>query len=158
MDQEPWSFGNKAEKLNRKAIEFRYQLLPYIYTTFEQHISHGTPMTRSMIFENQDEKKFISEERDFMFGRDLLVSPVIRKKARTQTINLPKGNWYNFHTNEPTNNQKKVVVKLQDDNIPVFAREGSLIPFHPVRQHTKEKLSEITFKIFTSDDLSICSQ
>ena len=155
LDQEPWTFGEKAEALNRKAIEFRYQLLPYIYTTFEQHISHGTPMTRSMIFENQDNKKFVNEERDFMFGRDLLVSPVIRKKARTQTINLPKGNWYNFHTYEPTHNQKKVVVKLQDDNIPVFAREGSIIPFHPVRQHTKEKLNEITFKIFTSDDLSI---
>jgi len=155
LDSEPWAFGKKAEKLNRKAIEFRYQLLPYIYTTFEQHISHGTPMTRSMIFENQSSKKFISEERDFMFGRDLLVSPVIRKKARTQTINLPAGNWYNFHTYKDTENKSKVTLKLEEDHIPVFAREGSVIPFHPVRQHTKEKLNEITFKIFTSDDMSI---
>jgi len=149
MDQEPWSFGKKAEDLNRKAIEFRYQLLPYIYTTFEQHITHGTPMTRSMIFEDQTVRKFKSEERDFMFGKDLLVSPVIRANGKTQTINLPEGNWYNLHTYSSTSRRRKIIVSLTEDSIPVFARAGSVIPFHPVRQHTKETAKEITFKIFT---------
>jgi len=155
MDQEPWSFGAKAEKINKTAIEFRYQLLPYIYTTFEQHISEGTPMTRSMIFEDQTNKKFIREERDFMFGRDLLVSPVNRAKAKTQKVNLPKGNWYNFYSYESFENKRFVNVKLTEDTIPVFARAGSVIPFHPVRQHTKEKLKEITFKIFADEQASI---
>jgi len=149
LDQEPWTFGEDAEKLNRIAIEFRYKLLPYIYTTFEQHISNGTPMTRSMIFENQTSRRFISEERDFMFGKDLMVSPVIKAKAKTQTINLPEGVWYNFHTSVSTDKKRKIVISLEKDTIPVFARAGSVIPIHPVRQHTKEALKEITFKIFT---------
>ncbi len=155
LDQEPWAFGEKAEKLNRKAIEFRYQLLPYIYSTFEQHISNGTPMTRSMIFEEQTNKGYQKEERDFMFGKDLLVSPVIRAKARTQKVKFPKGNWYNFHTNESTDAKKEVTLKIEEDTIPVFARAGSVIPFHPVRQHTKEKLTEITFKIFADEEAAV---
>ena len=154
LDQEPWAFGEKSENANRKAIELRYQLLPYIYTTFEQHISRGTPMTRSMIFENQGNKKFIEEERDFMFGKDLFVSPVIKAKAKSQKINLPAGNWYNLHTYDSTENKRSITEKLNDDTIPVFARGGSVIPFHPVRQHTKEKLKEITFKIFASEEQS----
>jgi alpha-glucosidase len=155
MDQEPWAYGEKATQLNRMAIELRYQLLPYIYSTFEKHISDGTPMTRSMIFEDQSNRAFKKEERDFMFGRDLLVSPVIRAKAKTQSINLPRGNWYDLHSGEHIENKRSITVKLEEDKIPVFAKAGSVIPFHPVRQHTKESLTDITFKIFTSEDSSI---
>jgi len=33
-DKEPWAFGAAYEALIRKSIELRYQLIPYIYTTF----------------------------------------------------------------------------------------------------------------------------
>ena len=86
-------------------------------------------MTRSMIFENQKSKKFINEERDFMFGCDLLVSPVIRKGAKTQTINLPEGNWYNLHTYESTENKSKITTKLEADKIPVSPEQVVLFLF-----------------------------
>ncbi|MBX9851251.1 MAG: DUF4968 domain-containing protein, partial [Cytophagaceae bacterium] len=52
-DQEPWSFGPEYEDLARKFIELRYQLLPYIYTTFWQYQKSGTPMLRPMTFLDQ---------------------------------------------------------------------------------------------------------
>ncbi|MCB0589481.1 MAG: hypothetical protein KDD06_29625, partial [Phaeodactylibacter sp.] len=48
MDQEPWSFGEDNTLLARKAIEFRYELLPYIYTAFRQYVQTGSPVIRSL--------------------------------------------------------------------------------------------------------------
>ncbi|MFR4490477.1 MAG: TIM-barrel domain-containing protein, partial [Clostridium perfringens] len=36
--QEPWAFGPRAEKIAKKSIELRYELLPYIYDLY--YISH----------------------------------------------------------------------------------------------------------------------
>lgn len=76
LDQEPWSFGEEYEFHIKKAIELRYQLLPYFYTTFWQHSQHGTPMIRSLIFYDQHDETNIGVEREFMLGDHLLICPV----------------------------------------------------------------------------------
>ncbi|MBI3586598.1 MAG: DUF4968 domain-containing protein [Ignavibacteriales bacterium] len=47
-DQEPWSYGAKFEAINRKTIELRYQLLPYIYSTMYQASVTGIPAMRPL--------------------------------------------------------------------------------------------------------------
>jgi len=152
LDQEPWAFGEETTKLTRKAIEFRYKLLPYIYSTFNDYVIEGKPMIRSLIFEDQSDKKLVKVERDFLFGEHLLVSAVIRPKAKTQNIYLPKGTWLDFKTGEVFEGGKSHKIKLSTERIPVFAKAGSVIPMHPIRQHTKEKVNQLQLRIYLSED------
>ena len=156
LDQEPWAFGEEATALNRKAIEFRYKMLPYIYSCFNDYVVEGKPMIRSLIFADQKDKNLLNVERDFLFGEHLLVSPVIKAKTRSQTIYLPKGSWFDFHTGETFAGGKKHKVKVKKDRIPVFAKAGSVIPMHTVRQHTKEPADQLILRIFLSNDDFTC--
>ncbi|MEL6945519.1 MAG: glycoside hydrolase family 31 protein, partial [Bacteroidota bacterium] len=76
LDQEPWVFGADYEALMKEAIELRYQLLPYIYSTFWQNVTYGTPVIRSLVFYDQTDTKNYEQESEFLFGDHLLVCPV----------------------------------------------------------------------------------
>ncbi len=138
MDQEPWAFGEKYTDLSRHAIELRYQLLPYLYTAFQKYVTTGQPMLRSMVFEDQTDKKLYKKERDFLFGDHLIVSPVIKAKRKKQKVYLPKGEWYHYWTSDKFTGQSKVEVNAPLQEIPIFIRAGAVIPHYPIRQYTDE--------------------
>lgn len=148
-DQEPWSYGKKYTPLAKKAIEWRYQLLPYIYTTFRQYVEKGTPMIRSLVFFDQKDENNYHREEEFLFGDHLLIAPVSKPGLKKMKLYLPKGNWYNYFTGKYYEGMKTHKVKVKLDNIPVFALAGSIIPHFPVMQYTNEKpVEEMTLKVF----------
>jgi alpha-glucosidase len=151
-DQEPWSFGDKWTDLSRKAIELRYALLPAIYTAMWLHTLDGTPVIRHMAFADGQDPRLWDQERDFLFGEHLLVSPVIQSKTQRQGVYLPKGNWYYFWTGQPGNGE--VFVNVMPDQIPFFIREGAVLPVYPVRQWTNEKpVDELTLYVYYKNGL-----
>jgi alpha-glucosidase len=146
-DREPWSFGEKTTDLARKAIELRYCLLPCLYTALWQHATDGQPVLRHVAFADQADPKHWDNERDFLFGEHLLVSPVVQPKLQRQLVYLPKGNWYYFWTGQPSNGE--VFVNLMPDQIPFFVREGAVLPVYPVRQWTGERpVDELTLYVY----------
>lgn len=140
--QEPWSFGEKWTQVARTAIELRYCLIPAIYTALWRMHKEGIPVIRHLVFENASDPKLWNEERDFLFGDHLLVSPVIQPKVQRQMVYLPKGNWYYFWSGQQCNGE--VFVNVGIDQIPFFVREGTVLVTYPVRQHTGEPVDEIT--------------
>jgi alpha-glucosidase len=149
LDQEPWVFGEKYTALNKYAIELRYQLLPYLYTAFQKYTISGQPMIRSMIFEDQTDQKLRNIEREFMFGDHLLVSPVIKDGVRKQELYLPKGNWYHYWTSDIFDGGKSVEVDAPLQQIPIFIREGAIIPHYPIRQNTDQvPIDELMLHVF----------
>ncbi|MEM9885716.1 MAG: TIM-barrel domain-containing protein [Bacteroidota bacterium] len=76
LDQEPWAFGAAYEALMKAAIELRYRLLPYIYTTFWNHSTQGTPMIKSLVFYDQHDPSTYDRATEFIFGAHLLVCPI----------------------------------------------------------------------------------
>ncbi len=152
-DQEPWSFGEKWTDLAKKAIELRYCLLPCLYTAMWHHTLDGTPVIRHLAFADPNESRYWEQERDFLFGEHLLVSPVIQPKVQRQSIFLPKGNWYYFWTGQPAS-AGEVFVNVLPDQIPFFVREGAVLPVYPVRQWTAEKpVDELTLYVYYKNGL-----
>jgi alpha-glucosidase len=146
-DQEPWSFGEKWTDLAKKAIELRYCLLPCLYTAMWRHSKDGTPVLRHLIFADESDPKLLDQERDFLFGEHLLVSPVVQPKTNRQGVYLPKGTWFNFWTGQPASGE--VFVNVLPEQIPFFVREGAVIPVYPVRQWTGEKpVEELTLYVY----------
>jgi alpha-D-xyloside xylohydrolase len=90
----------------------------------------------------------------FMFGPSLLINPVYNYKARTRQLHLPAGQgWYNFYSGEFINGGKDITADAPYERIPVFVKEGSIIPFGPEIQYTNEKPADtINLYIYTGKD------
>ncbi|MCB0572971.1 MAG: DUF5110 domain-containing protein, partial [Saprospiraceae bacterium] len=146
-DQEPWSFGDKWTDLAKKAIELRYCLLPCLYTAMWHHTLDGTPVIRHLAFADALDQRLWEQERDFLFGEHLLVSPIVQAKTQRQGVYLPQGNWYYFWTGQPGNGE--IFVNAMPDQIPFFVREGAVLPVYPVRQWTGQApIDELTLYVY----------
>ncbi|HNE30077.1 MAG TPA: glycoside hydrolase family 31 protein, partial [Saprospiraceae bacterium] len=147
FDREPWSFGDKITDLAKKAIELRYALLPCLYTAFRKHAQDGTPVIRHAAFADPADPKLIDQERDFLFGDHIWVSPVVQAKQQRQMVYLPQGNWYYFWTGQAANGE--MFINLMPDQLPFFVREGAVLPVYPVRQWTGERpVDELTLYVY----------
>lgn len=126
--REPYAFSPKAEKIVSDLIRMRAQLLPYIYSTARQTMN-GIPMMRPMFFEDEaTPQKFINSQ--YMFGDSILVAPIVRELVAEseRTFYLPKGNWFNFYSNEKVAGGTELTVKSKLENIPIYVKEGAIIP------------------------------
>ncbi|MEK6155216.1 glycoside hydrolase family 31 protein [Flavobacteriaceae bacterium 3-367] len=138
-DQEPWSFGTEVTDIVRKFIELRYQLLPYLYTMFWKYISEDKPMLQSLVYYDQEDTQTHFRTDEFIFGEQILVCPIQEPNAQGRRMYIPKGKWYNFWTEEIVNGGKEKWVVADLDKIPIFIKEGAIIPKYPVQQYVGEK-------------------
>lgn len=150
FDQEPWSFGAEFTAINRSAIELRYQLLPYIYTTFYQYVSCGVPMIKSGHLLSVDLAK---QEKDFQFGENLWVVPILKEGVKRITTQLPAGEWFHYQTQKKYS--QKATVNVTIDAIPFFVKAGTILPIAPVRQHSKEKISAMTLNVYVTEGTTL---
>ncbi len=138
-DQEPWSFGEPYTSIVRKFIELRYRLLPYIYTTFRQHVETGAPFLRSLIYLDDSDQESFHRAEEFGVGDHLLTCPVSEAGAEGRWMYLPKGTWYNFWTDECLKGGEELFCEAALDRTPLFVKAGALLPLDPVRQMSWEQ-------------------
>ena len=147
--QEPWAFGPRAEKIAKKSIELRYELLPYIYDLY--YISHkeGLPIFRPMIMEYEKDMNLLNMREQFMLGENMIVAPVLYEGERSKTVYLPKGSWFNYFTREKLQGGKWYKLPCELDEILVFVKEGAIIPTYNKKfRNVKERPRNILFKVF----------
>ena len=147
--QEPWAFGPRAEKIAKKSIELRYELLPYIYDLY--YISHkeGLPIFRPMIMEYEKDMNLLNMREQFMLGENMLVAPVLYEGERSKTVYLPKGSWFNYFTREKLQGGKWYKLPCELDEILVFVKEGAIIPTYNKKfRNVKERPKNILLKVF----------
>jgi alpha-glucosidase len=151
-EREPWSFGEPFTAINRKFIELRYRLLPYLYSIFWEHHRYGFPILRPIVMQEQDEISNHFRQDEFTYGDKILICPVLEPGQQSRKVYLPKGKWYNFWTNEVSEGGKEVVVPTPLETIPIFIKAGSVIPEYPVMQYVGEKeIEEVKLNIYFSD-------
>jgi alpha-glucosidase len=151
-EREPWSFGEFFEDINRKFIELRYQLLPYLYSVFWEHHRYGFPILRPLIMLEQEKVSNHFRQDEFCYGDKLLICPVLEQGAISRVVYLPKGDWYNYWTHEILKGEKEYTVEAKIDSMPIFVRAGSVIPEYPVMQYVDEKsITEVVLNIYYSD-------
>ncbi|NND93854.1 MAG: DUF4968 domain-containing protein [Flavobacteriales bacterium] len=147
--QEPWMFNEEAEIISRKFIELRYRLLPYLYTTFWQNSTIGTPMLRPLAFVDPKDQDALNRNEEFLYGDHMLVCPICEPGTESRFMYFPKGNWYDYFTHELHLGAREKSVKAPLDRMPLFARSGSVIPEYPVMQYVGEKeVKELRLKVF----------
>lgn len=138
-NQEPWSFGNDTLNIIRKFIELRYQLLPYLYTTFYQYISEFTPMLRPISYYDQYDSDTLYRVDEFLLGDHLLVCPILEPSVENRYVYLPKGRWYDYWNDTVWEGGVEIKAEAPIDRIPLFIREGAVIPMGEVIQYVGER-------------------
>lgn len=147
--REFYHFNGDFKEAIISAIKLRYLLSPYILQMAKRVHEDDYTMMRSLIFDYSHDKKSYEIDDQFMFGNDLLVCPVLEpmyydvnsrkiNSSRLRKCYLPKGNnWIDFYTHENYEGGKEVSVRCDITRIPLFVKEGSVIP-------VKEGLSYIS--------------
>ncbi|HUT80493.1 MAG TPA: TIM-barrel domain-containing protein [Candidatus Bathyarchaeia archaeon] len=160
--QEPWVFGEETEKIIKKTIEFRYMLLPYLYTALWEASKDGLPMMRPLFMEFPTDKETYNEKwhnSQFMVGDKLLITPILTKLGKNQKtiskkIYLPIGKWVDYWTQEYLSGGKVITREAKINHLPIFVKAGSVIPLGPIVPYV-DKTSEhpITLEIFPDNEI-----
>lgn len=135
-DQEPWVHGPKHEAIIKRYIEARYRLMPYLYTAFEENVRTGVPVMRAMFLEYPE---MGDNGEQFLFGRDLLVAPAVWEMLPQIEVELPKGGWYDYWTNQLHEGGKVIKVKSRVEEMPLYVRAGAIVPQMPVVQNMEQR-------------------
>ena len=148
-DQEPWAFDDDVTDIVRKFIELRYQLLPYLYTAFWKLIEHGTPLLQSLVLFDQEDQQTHYRTDEFVYGNQILVCPIQEPNAKGRRMYIPRGSWYNFWTDEYVEGGKEKWVDAEIDSMPMFIKEGAIIPKFPVQQYVGQiEIEELALEVY----------
>lgn len=137
-ENEPWSYGEQARPIIEKYIRLRYRLMPYIYSCAREIYEQSKPMMRGLYLDYPDDPTACSQKYEFMFGPALLVAPILDRDARQREVYLPRGVWYDFWTGQRFTGGRSVTAVAPLDTIPLYVREGSLIPMADCVQYDGE--------------------
>jgi hypothetical protein len=150
---EPYEFGPEVEATAKKYLHLRYQLLPYIYNIAHEAATTGLPMLRPLILEYQNDPDSATAKTEYMFGRDLLVAPVIWANAKARQVYFPPGNWISYDEGFEITGGVTNGVAAPRDRIPLFVRAGTILPTAPDMMFTGEKpWDPITLEIWPEGD------
>lgn len=160
--REIYQFGKKGQPVYdaiEKFIHLRYALLPYIYSTSWDVSAHHSSMIRALFMDFASDKKTWDINDQYMFGKSLLVCPVVEpmytrvqangkdsvrvedfSAIKSRSVYLPAGSdWYDFWTHEKQAGGQTVNRETPIDIIPLYVRAGSILPIGPKVQFATEK-------------------
>ena len=141
------------EPVAKKYSELRYQLMPYTYTLAREARDMGLPLMRAMWMHYPDDPDARSLGNQFMWGRDLLVAPVFMKGAASRDVYLPKGEWFDWWTNQKVAGGRTVTREVDLATMPIYVRAGAIVPVDPIRQYTAQAVNEpTTIRIYSGAD------
>jgi alpha-glucosidase len=146
--QEPWAFGEPWETVCRAMLQLRMQLVPYLYTLFEECHRTGAPILRPLLFSYPDDAATYTADDQFMVGDALLVAPITRPGIEHRHVYLPAGSWAQWWTGEVIAGPAHVLAHAPLGRPAVYARCNTPIPLWPVVQHTAEVPDSLTWKVF----------
>jgi len=135
--REPWEFGEEAETIVREWLNWRYRLIPYLNLCAIEANQTGIPIMRAMPLVFPHEKTSWSFEEQYMFGASLLVAPVVKSKGVVK-VYLPEGAWYDIWTGKRFQGSQSLKIDSPLSQIPIFGREGTILPLGPIVQHSGE--------------------
>jgi len=128
------------EPICRKYLELRYRLMPYLYSAVKETTETGLPVIRALWLHYPDDPVAVARGDQYLFGRDILVAPVVEKGATSRTLYLPHSTWYDFWDNTRHEGGQEITRNVDLSTIPLYVRAGAIIPTGPLKQYTGEEV------------------
>src|SRR5262249_33338654 len=145
-NREMWFLGGESSPAFQAQLKFdrlRYRLLPYLYSVAGDITQNGRTMMRPLGIDFADDRKTTDVTDELWSGPASRVAPVTSYQARSRSVYLPRGTWYDFWTgaieDKSVASGASVEASAPYDRIPIQVRAGSIVPFGPEIQYTTEK-------------------
>ncbi|MCX2473493.1 glycoside hydrolase family 31 protein [Pedobacter sp. MC2016-05] len=168
--REPWKFGDVNDPFYKSIItqiNLRYQLLPYTYSVAAMVSNENYTMTRPLVFDFRKDVSVYDIKDQFMFGPSFMACPVTTamyfdpgnkevNRTKSRMVYLPKDHiWYDFYTGKSYKGGQTVSANAPIDKIPVFVKEGSIVPLGVAQQYSSElPHAPIEIRIYSGKDAS----
>ncbi len=125
QDNEVWSFGEEVYAILTKYLFLREKLRPYVRALMQSAHTDGAPVMRPLLYDFPSDERAWAMEDSYMFGPDLLVSPVMTPGASERAVYLPEGaRWTDAYTGKVYEGGQTVIVPAPLEIIPVMLRDG----------------------------------
>ena len=141
--------------------KLRYRLMPYLYSLAGSVHFDDYTLMRPLVMDFSGDRMVEDIGNQWMFGPALMACPVGYYKARNRSVYFPDCGWYNLYTGEKviegagsdSTSNRRMIVEAPYERIPVFVREGSIIPLGPEMEWSDEKPAElINLYVYAGDD------
>ncbi|MER2064317.1 MAG: TIM-barrel domain-containing protein, partial [Alkalibacterium sp.] len=139
--KEPWKYSIGVRQNMTEALRLRHALIPYLYTLNVLNSEEGIPVIQPVYYKYPHEESAYHIKNEYFFGSELLVLPVTSNKDDetlygSEVFYFPEGQWFDVFTNFRYKGQSELKVFRDETTIPVFAKEGSIIPLDPAPTET----------------------
>ena len=145
--------NEQVEPICRKYLELRYRMLPYLYSLVRECATTGMPIMRALWLHYPYDPAAVVCEDQYLWGKNILVAPVVEKGATTRQIYLPHGAWYDFWTGARIEGGRVITRDVDLETMPLYVRAGSILPLGPVKQYTSQKVDgPLSITIYRGED------
>uniref|UniRef100_A0A7N6FL29 Uncharacterized protein n=1 Tax=Anabas testudineus TaxID=64144 RepID=A0A7N6FL29_ANATE len=140
--QDPTAFSPLAQTAMKQALLLRYSLFPVLYTLFHHAHVHGHTVARPLMFEFPKDVKTYGNDKQFLWGKGLLVTPVLEAGVDYVNGYFPEGLWYDYYTGDSVSSKgEELRLGAPLDKINLHLREGTVIPTQVEPLHLVSALS-----------------
>ena len=145
--REIWNIAPQEHPAYKSFVYYdklRYRLMPYLYSLAGWAHFRDYTLMRALVMDFNGDRKVENIGNQWMLGPALMACPVGYYKARNRSVYFPEQcGWYNLYTGEYIQGGQSLVVDAPYEQIPVFVREGAIIPFGPEMEWSDEKPAEL---------------
>ena len=131
--REPWRWDIKTYTIAKDYLQLRHKLIPYIYSETYKYHKFGDQLIKPLYYLKPDFYDDVLYRNEYFFGSSLFIAPIITQKDEVMNrvvhnFYLPSGTWYDYVTGKKFPGGKSYISFFRDEDYPVFAKAGSIIP------------------------------
>lgn len=157
-NRKPWEWGAPVLHSARKIMQLKYKLMPYLYTLNRNAFDNGLIMTQGMYIDfptYAHAYKYATSQ--YMIGSNILVAPITTaaengeglKGLGSKNLWIPEGTWYDYFSGDKITGPMETMVYKSIDEMPIFIKEGAIIPLSDYVEYTDQKpLDHLTIEFY----------
>jgi alpha-glucosidase/alpha-D-xyloside xylohydrolase len=143
----------QVEPVCRRYLELRYRLLPYLYAAAREAHDSGMPIMRPLWIHYPEDRRAVRRGDEYLWGRDILVAPVVAPGVTHRAVYLPEGLWYDYWSGTRVMGGQEVTRYVDLSTMPIYIRAGAILPLDPMRQYVDEPTDEpTTLRVYPGAD------
>lgn len=155
--REVWNIAPESHPAYKSIVYYdklRYRMMPYLYSIAAWANLKDYTLMRGLAMDFEADKNVNDIGNQWMFGPAFMACPVGYYKMRSRDVYLPNTcGWYDLYTGKHYAGGQTIKADAPYEKMPVFVREGAIVPFGPEMEWSDEKPAElINLYVYTGKD------
>ena len=117
----------------KRTVDLRKRLTPFLVVYAQEARERGFPIVRPLAMQYHSDSETWKWTDEFLLGDELLVAPVCEPGGR-RSVYFPRGVWTDLRSNRVYKSRETVEIQAAPDELPVFGRNGSIVPLAPLAE------------------------